>query len=135
MYVWAVVKSLSEEIDKEKIKKEFVDLIPEQKDYDEKFKNLEKKLEQALTKKPESEHGVLDEFPHAHETKHEHRTHSYDKTCPDCGKDNPDFEPDQYLCSSCGEPVGTKEEAIKSVACPHCGKNEGAENKAEGITF
>ena len=78
---------------------------------------------------------VLDEFPHAHETKHEHRTHSYDKTCPDCGEDNPDFEPDQYLCSSCGEPVGTKEETIKSVACPHCGENEGAENKAEGWTF
>ena len=129
---------MSEEINKEKLKKEIADIIPAQKDYDEKFKNLEDKLEKALTKDSQKpgEHGVLDEFPHAHEQKkHEHRTHSYDKTCPDCGKDNPGFDPDQYLCSSCGEPVGTKEETIKSVACPHCGKDEGAENKAEGYTI
>ena len=127
------------DIDKEKIKKEFVDLIPEQKDYDGRLKNIEDTLKEVVTlasDKREHENVLTNsDVPHAHETKHEHRVHSYDKTCPDCGKDNPDFDPEQYLCSNCGEPVGTKEETLKSVACPHCGENEGAENKAEGWTF
>jgi len=129
------VMSLSD-IDKEKLKKEIADIIPEPKDYDEKIKSLEAKIETAITKNSSKDEGVLDEFPpHSHKNEHEHRVHSYDKTCPDCGKDNPDFDPEQYLCSSCGEPVGNKEETIKSVACPHCGENEGAENPSEGWTI
>ena len=129
------------DIDKEKLKKEIADIMPEPKDYDEKIKNLEEKIEKAtLTNlsqdSQKKNEGVLDEFPpHSHKDEHEHRVHSYDKTCPDCGDPNPDFDNNQYLCSSCGEPVGTKDEAIRSVACPHCGKNEGAENPEEGWTI
>ena len=127
------------DVDKEKLRKELADIIPEAKNYDEDLKNIKNTLKEIVGQKgamtDNQSGGALTVDMHPHEKKHEHRTHCYDKKCPDCGEDNPDYEADQYTCTNCGQPVGTKQEAIKSVACPHCGKNEGAENKAEGWTF
>jgi hypothetical protein len=69
------------------------------------------------------------------EKKHEHSTHSWDKTCIDCGEDNPDYAENQYKCIDCEGEMGTKEEASKAKACPHCSSDEGAYNEEEGYTF
>ena len=67
--------------------------------------------------------------------KHEHAVHSWDKTCSDCGENNPDYSENQYKCVDCDKPMGTKTEASKSKACPHCSSVEGAYSEEEGYTI
>ena len=131
---------MSEEVDQEKLKKEIKDILPEDFSDDIKqLKEIQKKQTQTIAQiSSNHDHVHVDGdkgSPHSHEKKHEHRTHSYDKVCPDCGENNPDYDKNQYTCESCGEDVGTRTEALKSVACPHCGSDEGAQGKEEGITL
>ena len=104
-----------------------------QKDYSNELNSLSEKLD--------SLHEASHNHSHSEETmkkeneKHEHSTHSWDKTCVDCGEDNPDYSDNQYNCVDCEKPMGTKQEAEKAKACPHCSSTEGAYNEEEGIGF
>ena len=66
---------------------------------------------------------------------HVHAVHSWDKTCSDCGEENPDYSKNQYQCVNCDNPIGTREEASKAKACPHCSSVEGAYSEEEGYTI
>jgi hypothetical protein len=101
--------------------------------YDSKLDSLREKLDL-----------LADQQKHNHEhvhakgdkpMKHEHKTHSWDKTCVDCGEDNPDYDSDQYQCVDCDGEMGNKTEAEKAKACPHCSSDEGAYNEKEGFSF
>ena len=124
---------MTDEIDMEQLKKELKDVIPDNTAEIEDLKKQIKTIAHNITH--DTSKNQDKGSPGSLEKKHEHRTHSYDKICPDCGKDNPDYDKNQYTCANCGKDIGTKEEAEKSVACPHCGKNEGAESSKEGWTL
>lgn len=117
---------------------DLVDKIAEKlksKDYSNELNSLSEKLD-SLQEVSSHTHSHDEGKPMNQENdKHEHSTHSWDKTCSDCGEDNPDFTENQYHCVDCEKPMGTKEEASKAKACPHCSSTEGAYNEEEGFGF
>jgi hypothetical protein len=98
------------------------------KDFSKDIDNINEKLKSIESHKHEHVEPIK-------EDKHEHAVHSWDKTCSDCGESNPDYSDKQYQCIDCDEPMGTKNEAEKAKACPHCSSDEGAYNEEEGYTF
>jgi len=119
----------------EEIKNEIVDKLKKEiqpKDYSNELNSLSEKLDSLHEASHKHEHA---ENTHNDSMKHEHAVHSWDKTCSDCGENNPDYSDEQYQCVDCDEPMGTKDEATKAKACPHCSSDEGAYNEEEGYTF
>jgi hypothetical protein len=120
--------------------KEIIDSIADTtKINNEKIKNnsndIDSLKQKLLSLQEETSHHHAEETMKPDEKKHDHSTHSWDKTCSDCGEDNPDFTDKQYKCVDCDESMGTKEEATKAKACSHCSSNEGAYSEEEGYTF
>ena len=67
---------------------------------------------------------------------HNHAVHSGDKFCPDCAKENPDYNENQATCEDCGENVGTLKEIQddKVKVCKNCGHNV-FESSEKGYTL
>jgi DNA-directed RNA polymerase subunit RPC12/RpoP len=60
------------------------------------------------------------EADHGHETGKPHYIGAWQRFCPTCGDENPDFK-DETQCEDCGAHLGAKETAEKLKACPNCG--------------
>lgn len=52
------------------------------------------------------------------EVKNEHTVRYYEKFCPDCGADNPDWK-DEIECKGCGTALGAASNAPKISRCPN----------------
>jgi hypothetical protein len=57
---------------------------------------------------------------HGHAEGQPHYIGSWQRYCPTCGDQNPDFK-DETTCDGCGVHLGAKEVATKLKACPNCG--------------
>jgi hypothetical protein len=57
---------------------------------------------------------------HGHTEGQPHYIGSWQRYCPTCGDQNPDFK-DETTCDDCGVHLGAKEIAAKLKACPNCG--------------
>lgn len=60
------------------------------------------------------------EADHGHETGKPHYIGAWQRYCPTCGDENPEFK-DETQCEDCGAHLGAKETAEKLKACPNCG--------------
>jgi hypothetical protein len=57
---------------------------------------------------------------HGHAEGQPHYIGSWQRYCPTCGDQNPEFK-DETTCDGCGVHLGAKEVAEKLKACPNCG--------------
>lgn len=73
---------------------------------------------QAAVKPPATPHDP--EADHGHEQGKPHYIGAWQRFCPTCGDENPDFK-DETQCEDCGAHLGAKETAEKLKACPNCG--------------
>ena len=97
---------------------------------------LSDNIEKALAKRKPDDTEEHEHDTHLSKSEHVHATHSSDESCPTCGEKNPDYNPDQAVCTDCGEPVGTVAEIEKGnvTTCKSCGGHE-AEHKSKGYSL
>jgi hypothetical protein len=57
---------------------------------------------------------------HSHEEGKPHFIGSWQRYCPTCGDQNPEFK-DETVCEDCGTHLGAKQIVEKLKACPNCG--------------
>jgi predicted RNA-binding Zn-ribbon protein involved in translation (DUF1610 family) len=90
----------------------------------------QEKTKQDQTPPPPPEH-THENCPSCGKSTGEHYVHNSDPFCRTCGDKNPNFK-SLALCSKCGLPLGTVEEAQKLVSCPNCGNTgKGSAKKFE----
>ena len=77
-----------------------------------------KKVAASKTSTPPAPHDP--EADHGHETGKPHYIGAWQRFCPTCGDENPEFK-DETQCEDCGAYLGAKETAEKLKACPNCG--------------
>jgi hypothetical protein len=98
-------------------------------DWKKRAEEAEAKLEAALSPKVQSQNLSPQEKaieppkvpnPHSHSPDEPHYIGSWQKYCPTCGDQNPEFK-DETECSDCHTSLGEKAKAEKLKACPNCG--------------
>jgi hypothetical protein len=69
-------------------------------------------LPSTATEPKTDEHGHTEGMPHY--------VGSWQRYCPTCGDQNPEFK-DETVCEDCGQHLGAKDLVQKLKACPNCG--------------